>query len=348
MPAVQRWRRLSADDILAKVKFLRSSSADLPDIPRRAEPLYDPPHRRHTPPGFPRWPGENETSARSDGLRRPLSNWPLLMQWLRAHTRICEAQDWQQQHLLREIARNRSRPSGERHWRPPRSAHSTHRFADLSSHPFASASPGHVALTQSQRSLRYASENHVPVTPARAQARLAQRSAPLPSNLYSSSSSGRSLRTLASHGTVQQGNEIPAQSTPKLCKHQLTKLKNTQAISAPVLLAHHGQSVSSLDGSLDGTSPEIGLHEIPPIAIRDHAPLHVPSTASDSRPVLQLQSDSDEPPSPTTRILGSSPNEADDATFDVHPDHPVPGITHATTFSTDVSCDTMTDPQGRA
>lgn len=351
-PTGQRRRRFSADDILTRV--LGNSSADLPETPRKAEPLFEPPFRRKTPPGYPRWPGENNTL---DGTGQSHFGWPSLMQWLRSHGPNRSPLDGQQQRRLQEeFARHRRRPNGQR-WRPPRSAHATHRFADLSSHPFASAPSSHVPLTEAQRALRRVSENHIPVTPKRADTTAARRLAPLPANIRSNLSIGRRPDAVVPRSTGDQLDGTSVQQGAKLCRHKLSKLKNGHGISSPVLLAHHGQSASSFDG----TSPDIPLHELPPIPVRELPPIPSQDRFPSTMPYMDLQSENTQrarssEAHPDTRVLHFSPtttfiSSPDDTgtTFQVPVNHPFPGIAHATTFSTARTSDTITtDPGGRA
>lgn len=329
---VQRRRCFSADDIFTRV--LGSSSADLPETPRKAEPLYGPPFRRSTPPGYPRWPGERSLHRNND-IRQPPSSWSLIGQWLRNHGQ-------------REATR-RAGPSGERYWRPPTSAHSTPRFANLTSHPFASAPAGCAPLTEAQRALRYASENHVPVTPMRADAAAFRRTATLPSHIRPRLSSEIHLDGLEARSTANQLGEVPIQQGIKLCRHKIKRLRSAHGISSPVLLAHHGQPASSFDGS----SGDMLLRELPPIPLQDRVtfnlpPMNPPSEDTQPRRVGQLQSDSKVPHfSPTTTFINSPADSG--LASQTQASHPSPGLIHAATFSTTRTSDTnTTDPAGRA
>ncbi|USW52843.1 hypothetical protein Slin15195_G061620 [Septoria linicola] len=311
---IPRRRCFSADEV---VKRATRSSVDLPDAPDRVEPTHGPPFRRNTPPGFPRWPDEAGVASNVT-LRTQSSQTPSFFQRLR-HRGIEEATIEPPISGQTMAARLNSRNLiASRHWRPPVSAHLTHRFSELSSHPFAAAQDPDL-VAKSRQALRYASESNVPVTPSRVATRAALRSAQLPAHMRSRYSMGRGTDNAEG---VQLDNTVFGSSTRplfKFCRHQLARIKTHHGITTPQLIAHYGHRAASLDGEASGPA----IHEIPPVFRHDYAISNLPSTSGG----------------------GSGPPEIPEPQPQSIPD---PTLTRASTMYSMMSSDTDTPPDARA
>ncbi|KAF2213906.1 hypothetical protein CERZMDRAFT_83335 [Cercospora zeae-maydis SCOH1-5] len=228
---LRRRRCFSVDDIAKRVV---GSSADLPEVPKKAQPPQKPPCRKATPPGFPRWPGDIDCSSERRERRRR-SHYLTGLRWLRSNV------------ISSRTGLETSLRRGRRYWRPPVSGHSTHRFADLSSHPFVAASDIDT-LSPARQALRSVGEFTVPVTPSRATAKAAQRSAPLPANVRSHALAHRrlSMSLYSSHHIDQPARH----QILNLCRRKLARVQVTRVNPSP-------RSVSHEVHSLDGAEPTI-------------------------------------------------------------------------------------------
>lgn len=312
--SIPRRRCFSADEV---VKRATSSSVDLPEAPDRFEPTHGPPFRQNTPPGLPRWPNEAGV-AENVTLRTQSGQRPSFFQNLR-HRGIGETTIEPPISGQTMAARLSSRNSiASRHWRPPTSAHFTHRFSEISSHPFASAQDPDL-FAKSRQALRYASESNVPVTPSRVATRAALRSAQLPAHMHPRYSTGRGTGDV---GGVQPDNTAFGSSVRHLsrfCRHQLARIKINHGITTPQLIAHYGHRAASLDGTSSGPA----IHEIPPVFRHDYATSNLPSTNGG----------------------GSGPPDIPELQ---PPSNPDPTLTRASTMYSMMSSDTDTPPDARA
>lgn len=142
---VERHRRncFSFDDYV--LRRFQSGSESHQRPPRPNEPPHAAPERGETPAGLPRWPGETDLEQHGlDGTNYPttLSGQPRLAGGLRhGSSRGRRFRDvfFPRHHLRIDFAydsHGRAR-TGRRFWRPPASGHTTYRYSDLNSHPFA-------------------------------------------------------------------------------------------------------------------------------------------------------------------------------------------------------------------
>nr|POE74723.1 hypothetical protein CFP56_37254 [Quercus suber] len=108
-----------------------SSEEDTRTLPRAAIPPFAPPERVRTPVGLPRWPSD----LRQD-QRITTSKWQAIL----AFARNGSSTELSFRSIFGGVGSHEPLPASPgRSWRPPLSGHSTHRFADLTSHPFISS-----------------------------------------------------------------------------------------------------------------------------------------------------------------------------------------------------------------
>ena len=233
---VPRRRCFSVDDI---VKRVVGSSVDLPEVPEKAWPPQEPPYRRRTPPGVPRWPGEIDYASDTHE-RRHWGAYLTSLRWLLPNGASSRTG--------RETDEIRQRSRGRRYWRPPVSGHSTHRFAQLSSHPFVAA-PDMDTFSPARRALTSVGEYNVPVTPSRAAAKAAQRSAALPVNVRSNALAHRSTRLTMSLYPRHHIEQPTRREILNICRRKFTRVRVTRGIPSPRPVSHQAQTAFSLDGS---------------------------------------------------------------------------------------------------
>lgn len=136
-PSMHRNHRVSEASNVAAMSDSQSPERLFSSPPTSpVKPPYRPPQRMQTPTGLPRWPGETDHDQLTvRQLTVQMSRRNLLMEYLRRPPSRPKLKEVLRGERTRDFGSDLR--TGTRFWRPPSSGHTTRRYDDIDSHPFA-------------------------------------------------------------------------------------------------------------------------------------------------------------------------------------------------------------------
>ena len=225
---------------------LLSSTEQSPQrsLPQPVQPSFEPPERVKTPEGVPSWRGEVGTALANRSPTPPPPTSSLL--------RLLRARSSQALRTVFGISKHGSAQS--RTWRPPVSGHTTQRYGELETHPFASAPVAELegsSVVRGGDELNLQTQEHDqtawPLTPHQLQG----RNAVLDHSDWKDGNNGqqRIQRVLSpSQRALQAANGNAVLVTPRRARMQAEASNSYRSVSVPNGQLRSPHSTTAIDG----------------------------------------------------------------------------------------------------